>query len=136
MSAMRVPAEPVAVLCAAFPDEPRRRPLYRPWVEHLRRRLRRAGLAAADQVFGIAWSGGMTEGRVLRLLPHLPEGVSEIYFHPAASGSTRLAAPTPGYRYADELAALVSPDIARRVAELGIALKGYRELPPPRSSPE
>ena len=25
----------------------------------------------------------MTEDRVLRLLPLLPEGVSEIYFHPA-----------------------------------------------------
>jgi hopanoid biosynthesis associated protein HpnK len=131
MTAMRVPAEPVAVLRAAYPGEPRRPPLYRLWVERLRRRLRRAGLAAADQVFGIAWSGGMTEERVLRLLPHLPEGVSEIYFHPAASGSTRLAAGMPGYRYADELAALVSPNVARSIAELGIALIGYRDLAPP-----
>jgi hopanoid biosynthesis associated protein HpnK len=136
MSAMRVPAEPVAILRAACPDEPLRPPLYRPWVEHLRRRLRRAGLAAADQVFGIAWSGGMTEERVLRLLPHLPEGVSEIYFHPATPGRGRLATATPGYRHADELAALVSPNVARRIAELGIALKGYRDLPRPGFSSE
>ena len=133
MSAMRVPAEPAAVLRAAFPGEPYRSPPYWLWVEHLRRRLRRSGLAAADQVFGIAWSGGMTEERILRLLPHLPEGVSEIYFHPAARSSARLAAAMPGYRYAEELAALVSRDVARRIAELGIALKVYRDLPPPRT---
>jgi hypothetical protein len=94
----------------------------------LRRRLRRAGLATADQVFGIAWSGGMTEERVLRILPHLPEGVSEIYFHPAARGSARLAAAMPLYRHTDELAALVSPAVARRIAELGITLTSYRDL--------
>jgi hopanoid biosynthesis associated protein HpnK len=114
MTAMRVPAEPAAVLRAAFPGEPYRPPPYRPWVDSLRRRLRRAGLAFADQVFGIAWSGGMTEERVLRLLPHLPAGVSEIYFHP--------------YRHGDELAALTSPAVARRIAELDIALTGYRDL--------
>ena len=132
MIAMRVPAEPAAALRAAFPGEPRRPPFHRPWVERLRRRLRRAGLAAADQVFGIAWSGGMTEERVMRLLPHLPEGVSEIYFHPAARGSARLGAAMPGYRHGDELAALVSPAVARRIAELDIALKSYRDLAPPR----
>ena len=87
---------------------------------------------SADQVFGIAWSGGMTEERVMRLLPHLPEGVSEIYFHPAARGSARLGAAMPGYRHGDELAALVSPAVARRIAELDIALKSYRDLAPPR----
>jgi hopanoid biosynthesis associated protein HpnK len=131
MTAMRVPAEPAAVLRAAFPGAPYRPPLYRPWAEHLRRRLRRAGIAAADQVFGIAWSGGMTEARVMRLLPHLPEGVSEIYFHPATRRSASLAAAMPGYRLEGELAALLSPAVARRIAELGIALKGYRDLARP-----
>jgi chitin disaccharide deacetylase len=130
MTAMRVPAEPAAVLRAAFPGEPYRPPLYRAWVEHLRRRLRRAGLASPDQVFGLAWSGGMTEERVMRLLPQLPEGISEIYCHPAVRGSARLAAAMPGYRHGDELAALLSPAVARRIAELGIALQSYRDLAP------
>jgi hopanoid biosynthesis associated protein HpnK len=116
ITAMRVPAEPAAPLRAALPGEPYRPPFYRPWVAGLRRRVRRAGLGAADQVFGIAWSGGMTEERVLRLLPNLPEGVSEIYFHP--------------YRHGDELAALTSPAVASRVAELGIGLIGYRDIAP------
>jgi hopanoid biosynthesis associated protein HpnK len=128
MTAVRVPAEPAAPLRAAFPAERYRTPFYRPWVEQLRRRLRRAGVAAADQVFGIAWSGGMTEERVLGLLPHLPAGISEIYCHPATRGSARLAAAMPSYRHGDELAALISPEVARRIAELGIGLIAYRDL--------
>jgi chitin disaccharide deacetylase len=135
VTAMRVPAEPAAVLRAAFPGEAYRPLSYRAWGERLRRRLRRAGLAFPDQVFGIAWSGGMTEERVMRLLPQLPDGVSEIYFHPAARASARLAAAMPGYRHADELAALLSPAVARRITELGITRSDYRDLAPPLTRP-
>jgi chitin disaccharide deacetylase len=131
MTAMRVPAEPAATLRAAFPDERFRAPFYRLWGERLRRRLTQAGLAAADHVFGIAWSGGMTEERVLRLLPHLPEGVSEIYLHPAVRRNERLEAAMPGYRHCDELAALVSPAVADCIAGLGIRLAEYRDIASP-----
>jgi hopanoid biosynthesis associated protein HpnK len=128
MTAMRVPAEPAAPLRAAFPGETCREPFYRPWIERLRRRVERAGLAAADHVFGIAWSGGMTEERVLRLLPHLPEGTSEIYFHPAVRRSPRLEAAMPGYRHTDEFAAIVSATVSRRIAELAIERIGYSDI--------
>jgi chitin disaccharide deacetylase len=130
MTAMRVPAEPVATLRAADPGVRYRTPFYRPWAERLRRQLRNAGFATADHVFGIAWSGRMTEERVRRLLPHLPGGASEIYFHPGAWRSERLAAAMPGYSHLDELAALVSPAVERQIAGLGIRLIGYRDLAP------
>ena len=128
ITAVRVPSEPVAVLRRAFPGERYRAPAYRPWVEALRRRLRRAGLSANDHVFGLAWSGGMVEERVLGLLPHLPDGVSEIYFHPAAARTRRLVAAMPGYHHRDELAALLSSRVRRRIAECGIELARYSEL--------
>ena len=132
MRAVRLPAEPEATLRAAFPGERYRMPLYRPAVATLRRRLRRAGLAMNDHIFGIAWSGAMIETRILRLLPHLPPGDSEIYFHPASRTSPELEAAMPGYRHEDELAALLSPAVRRRVADLGIRLIGYGDLAPPR----
>jgi hopanoid biosynthesis associated protein HpnK len=125
MTAIRVPAEPVMPLRRAFPEERVRTPLYSPWVAALRRRVRRAGLWASDQVFGLAWTGGMVEERLLRLLPCLPPGVSEIYLHPASARSPRLAAAMPGYRQPEELAALLSPRVRASIAELGIALVGY-----------
>jgi hopanoid biosynthesis associated protein HpnK len=132
MRAVRLPAEPAEVLRRAFPGERQRAAAYRPVVAALRRRLRRAGMATNDHVFGIAWSGAMVEERVLGLLPHLPPGVSEIYFHPATRTPAGLAAAMPGYRHAQELGALLSPEVRRRISELGIGLIGYGDLAPAR----
>ncbi|MGH7060776.1 MAG: hopanoid biosynthesis-associated protein HpnK [Stellaceae bacterium] len=129
MKAVRVPSEPVGPLRRAFPGEHRWPTLYRPWIEQLRRRLRRSGLATNDHLFGLAWSGGMTEERVLRLLPHLPDGVSELYFHPASERTPRLVEAMPGYRHREELAALLSPAVAERIGECGIRLVAYGNLP-------
>jgi len=132
MRAVRLPSEPAAALRAACPGERYRTPAYQPAVAALRRRLYRAGLATADYCFGIAWSGAMVEDRVLRLLPYLPPGDSELYLHPASRTTPALAKAMPGYRHADELAALLSPAVRRRVAELGIALIGHGDLAPRR----
>ena len=128
MKAMRLPTEPVAVLRRAFPSERYRTQPYGLWVKTLRRRLQLAGLYANDNVFGVAWSGGMVEERVLRLIPHLPDGVSEIYFHPAAEPTPLLAAAMPGYRHPEELAALLSPAVRRQISERGIRLVSYGDL--------
>jgi hopanoid biosynthesis associated protein HpnK len=128
MKAVRVPSEPVAVLQRAFPDERRRTPAYHPWVVALRRRLHRAGLRANDHAFGLVWSGDMVEARILRLIRHLPDGVSEIYFHPAAEGAPSLVPALRGYRRAEELATLLSPLLRDRIAEFGIRLVSYSDL--------
>jgi hopanoid biosynthesis associated protein HpnK len=115
LRAIRLPFEPAAALRAAFPGERFSAPGWSPVVTALRRRIDRAGLVRNDQVFGIAWSGNMVEERVLALLAHLPEGLSELYFHPTiARGGT-----------ADDLGALMSRRVRARIAELGIELTSY-----------
>jgi hopanoid biosynthesis associated protein HpnK len=126
MRAVRLPWEPAAPLRRAAPGERFAAPAWSPVTAALRKRLDRAGLVRNDQVFGLAWSGAMTEHRLLALLPHLPDGVSEIYAHPAA-GAVSFA---PGYRHAAELAALVSPRVRALVAALGLRLARYADLPP------
>jgi hopanoid biosynthesis associated protein HpnK len=128
MMAMRLPFEPLGPLHAAFPDEHHSAPFYGLWIEWLRRRLQGAGLFLNDNLFGLAWTGGMVEGRLLRLLPHLPGGVSEIYFHPATVRSPELSAAMPGYRHEEELAALLSPAAKSQIANLGIRLGGYSDF--------
>ncbi|MBV9587567.1 MAG: hopanoid biosynthesis-associated protein HpnK [Alphaproteobacteria bacterium] len=124
MHAVRLPAESKKTLRRAFPGERLSSTPPAVAVAALRRRLRRSGLAFNDHVFGIAWSGGMTEERVLELLPHLPRGVSEIYSHPATDAS----AAVPGYRPLEELAALVSPRVQQLIDELGITLVTYADV--------
>jgi hypothetical protein len=53
----------------------------------------------------------MTEARVLTLLDHLPDGLTELYFHPAARRDARLDALMPSYEHEAELAALLSDPV-------------------------
>jgi len=132
LAAMRLPYEPPGPLRGVEPTarDPLGARALRLWTAGLRRRLARARLRTNDQLFGLAWSGAMTEARVLGLLDHLPAGVSELYCHPASATTPTLAAEMPGYRHDDELAALVSPAVRARVERLGIRLIGYRDLAP------
>jgi chitin disaccharide deacetylase len=128
VKAVRVPFEPTGALRAAFPEDHYRTPLYRPWIGLLRRRLRHAGLFVNDQLFGLAWSGAMVEERLLRLIPQLPNGVSEIYLHPATKHTPALAPAMRGNCHREELAALVSPALKALIAELDIRLVSYGDL--------
>jgi hopanoid biosynthesis associated protein HpnK len=123
LRAIRIPAEPPRLMAAL--GSPGGRMLYR-WTALLRARARAAGMAMNDAAFGLAWSGHMTEARLLRLLPALPEGVSEIYFHPAAGRDAAIRATMPSYEHEAELAALVSPAV--RAALAGMQLCGYGDL--------
>ncbi len=107
LTRVRVPREPPRVLAACG-----HRPgwgdyaLYA-WSRVLRGQVRRAGLDCDEQVFGIAWSGQMTEARVRRLLAHMPPGRSEIYFHPAIESDSALQSLMPDYRHREEFEALL-----------------------------
>jgi chitin disaccharide deacetylase len=114
--ATRVPWEPPALIRAM---EPRARTAPRalaPFAALLRRLAARQGLAAADRVVGLAWSGGFTADRLAALLPLLPPGSTEIYLHPATAGGFPGGA--PGYHYAEELAALLDPRVREEAARL------------------
>ena len=123
----RVPLEPQSVLGRV---ETHRASgvvaLTTPFARALRRKFRKAGIAAPDQVFGLAWSGAMHAERVKGLLEHLPEGLTEIYLHPATGPYTGSA---PGYAYAGELAALTDPRMPGLIAARDIRVGGFGDFP-------
>jgi len=124
---LRVPLEPRFVLTKIEPTASQRRAyLTAPWAAMLSRRARRAGLQVPDSVFGIAWSGAMTESRLTGLLLHLSEGRTEIYTHPASSNG--FAGHAPGYRYTDELAALIAPSVVTAARRRDVILGGYSDF--------
>jgi hopanoid biosynthesis associated protein HpnK len=123
MRSLRVPFEPRDVVARAAPGA--RRELTTPWASVVRARARRAGLATADAVFGLRWSGAFTAERMRALLRVLPGGFNEIYLHPATADMFPGSA--PGYRYAEELAALCDPEARELVLRSGIAVGGYAD---------
>lgn len=129
MRAMRVPAEPPHPLAQAEPAKSDfgARAMYW-WSFVLRRQIRRAGLACNDHLFGLAWTGQLTEARLASLIPHLPPGISEIYSHPATTRDATLTRLMPDYRHDAELAALLSKLVGQLVAKSGIELTTYAAL--------
>ena len=131
MKALRVPVEPRGVL-AKIEGAPVGLSWFGPsWITGpysslLGRAARRAGLRTPDAVFGLTWSGAMTASRLEGVLRVLPEGLSELYTHPGTGGG--FAGHAPGYRYADELAALTSPEAIALIKRGDIALGGYADF--------
>jgi hopanoid biosynthesis associated protein HpnK len=127
MSAMRVPWEHPGMLARIESHgRYRRKWLEAPWIALLRRRVRRHGITAPDRVFGLAWSGAMTVQRIAGILQHLPDGLTEIYSHPATADS--FAGAASGYRYRDELEALMAPDIKKLVQATGAQAGGFLDF--------
>ena len=60
----------------------------------------------------------MTAPHLRRLLPALPEGESEIYFHPASRRDAVLDRLMPSYEHEAELAALLDAEIGTALRQL------------------
>lgn len=124
MKAVRAPIEPRDVL-RAVDGTTAGAGIESGWAKLVRRRMRGAGMAVPDAVFGLAWSGAMTASRVRGLLEHLPEGLTEIYAHPATGGYPGSAA---GYDYPGELAALTDVLAKTLITRERIALGRFADF--------
>lgn len=88
--------------------------------------LERLGIFHAGEVKGLLNSGRMTEEYLLKVLDRLRDGVTEIYFHPGCKPDPDLASRMPDYLHEEELAALTSEKVGKRITALGIRLRNYR----------
>jgi len=128
LCAVRVPAEPPSVLRACGTGVGIGGRALHAWTRLLRRQARRAGMVVNDHAFGVAWSGHMTAERLILLAAHLPDGVSEIYCHPARRRDAVLESLMPDYEPAAELAALTDPAVAAALQQAGAVLTSYGAL--------
>jgi predicted glycoside hydrolase/deacetylase ChbG (UPF0249 family) len=92
-----------------------------------RQSFRAKGLLVPDRVYGLKWSGAMTKDRLNGIVKNLPEGLSEIYMHPATGPYPGSA---PNYLYAVELAALVDPELLEFVNNSSIRRGGFADFAP------
>ncbi len=87
------------------------------WLSYRARKpLHRRGIKHAEISFGLLQNARVNEEYILKLLPELPPGVSELYSHPSLGE----------FKY--EFDALVSPRVKELVTKRGIKLIRYQDL--------
>ncbi|MFT8474747.1 MAG: hopanoid biosynthesis-associated protein HpnK [Acetobacter orientalis] len=134
LRAIRTPFEPIEPLLAAgtYTDTLGDAAL-RYWTRLLRHQIRSAGMVTNDWCFGLAWSGHMTPDRVAALAAHLPEGVSEIYFHPATQKNALLQKLMPTYEHKAEFEALCSSGFKAGLHHAHAVLSSWQDIQPTHS---
>ncbi len=131
LRAVRIPFEPPRLLRQLEPRTPwAAAAATAPFALLLRRRCRAAGLLVPDRVFGLRWSGRMTRDRLSGLIRNLPDGLNEIYLHPATG---EFAGAAPDYRYREEFDALMAPDIVAVCRNSSLRLGGFGDFLDPGS---
>jgi len=132
LRAARIPLEPLQVLRKIEPQTPWAPVrLTAPFALLLRRRFRAAGLVAPDRIFGLQWSGQMTRERLSGLIRNLPNGLSEIYVHPATGPFPGAA---PGYHYREEFDALMAADVVVASRDSSLRLGGFSDFLEPETT--
>jgi chitin disaccharide deacetylase len=84
--------------------------------QYARNQLRQKNIHHAQITFGLLQNHRVDEEYILKLLPELPPGDSELYSHPSLD------------EFKHEFDALISPRVKELVKKLGIELIRYRDL--------
>ncbi len=96
-----------------------------PWITLLKSRLKGQDVCSNDFVYGMNDSGSMNLNLLLRFLKYLPDGVTEIYFHPVIS---TINSNRKGGNSEKEFEALTSPQVRQTIFESSIQLVGFSDL--------
>lgn len=116
LKAVRVPYEPPGSL------------FLKPWIELMKTRLKAANIRFNDTLFGLHHTGHMDRDHVMPLLHDLPEGVSEMFFHPATERWAGLDPAAADFRFEDEYRALLDDGVRGAITSSGIQLIAFRDI--------
>lgn len=93
-----------------------------------KRVLLRQGVRTVDRAVGVLDPGHLTKPFLTSYLPLLPDGLTEVFFHPADRPAEPLLQAQRGYEHVAELQALCSPQLRQLIHDSGIRLTNFREL--------
>ena len=94
----------------------------------MKRRLARAGIRFNDTILGLADSGRVDAARMRELVAALPDGVTELYVHPATRRWDGTDGLPDGYRPEAELAALMDASVRAAMEASGADLTTFGAL--------
>ena len=94
----------------------------------MKQRLRRSKIRFNDYIFGIRDTGQMNFKCLQRTIYSLPNGVSEIFLHPATGLSDETDIEASRFQFEEEFCALIDPMIKEAVTKTGVQLISFSDL--------
>jgi len=131
MDAVRIPEEkPLNVLMDGLKEKITRYTswlLLKPFTSRMKRRLIENNIKFNTHVFGFHQTGHMNLDTLVRILPNLEDGLSEVYLHPATEPWDNIDPGAKDYEFEAEYKALIHPRIKRIIKKLSIELTSVKE---------
>lgn len=98
------------------------------WINRMKRTVQRAGLRFNDFVVGLRDTGRMDRNRLIPMLSTLPDGVSEVFCHPATGKWEGMDPAAHDYSFEEEYKALLDADIRKLASKSGIQLISFQDI--------
>jgi chitin disaccharide deacetylase len=99
-----------------------------PWINLMKHLLRRAHIRYNNYFFGMADSGSMTADLAMRIIAHLPNGATELGFHPATRRCEEIDRTMANYQHEEEYLALTGEPLLRAVQAANIQRIAFSDL--------
>ena len=129
LTAVRIPNEPVLPSLFDSTKEKLQRYALRlflsPFISRMKRKCEINNIIYNDTVYGLFDSGHMNIDKLVRIIPHVSNGITEIYSHPATERWDNIESEAADYEFEAEYNALIHARTKRTVEKFDIELTGF-----------
>ena len=129
MNAVRVPEEkPLKALIDSRKEKIARFAAWlflKPFTSRMKKRLGENDIKFNANIYGFHHSGHMNLDTLVRILPNLEDGLSEVYLHPATGQWDNIDPASKDYEFEAEYKALIHPRIKRIIDKFSIELTSF-----------
>jgi hopanoid biosynthesis associated protein HpnK len=129
LTAVRIPNEPPLESIINSRKEKIQRHLrwifFKPFVSRMKNQCVANNIKFNDTIYGLNDSGHMNIDTLIRIIPHIPDGTTEIYAHPATERWDDIDPAANDYEFEAEYKALIHARTKRAVEKFNIELSGF-----------
>jgi hopanoid biosynthesis associated protein HpnK len=129
LTAIRLPNEkPLESIIEDGKDKFKRNAQYfflKPFISSMKKKCDVRDIKYNETIYGLHDSGHMNIDKLIRILPHIEEGVTEIYLHPATERWDDIDPAANDYEFEAEYKALIHARIKRAIEKFDIQLSGF-----------
>jgi hopanoid biosynthesis associated protein HpnK len=100
---------------------------FKPFVSSMKKQCAIRNIKYNETIYGLNDSGHMNIDKLIHILPHIEDGVTEIYMHPATGRWDKIDPAANDYEFEDEYKALIHARTKRAIEKFDITLSGFND---------